>query len=198
MLKRWQWGLLGFVLVASAAIPAYLIFWKQHIRGTEDSERQDESELPSGWNIKEIGDVVPPLDKTKTTYILACKSIVNKQVPRSLTEECLVLTHWQNHPGSDGWVLAVVSRRPKSEDNDEDWYLPTGFSYYPCEKVFDKRPTNKDIYRYMDNRNSGCGWSLSAEIEGYSLVNAMVCNRTWKAVIKEQPTRSFSKDLPPK
>src|SRR5262245_1512665 len=136
MLKRWRWCLLCFVLLVGAAIPATLFLWPEHNRGTEEPERQYESEIPSGWKLEEIAKAASPYDKPIHTYVLAWKITEIKNSPLSVSEECLVLTHRRTkRNGEAPWVLAVLVRSPRGEDieHGKSWHISDGWGWLPTE-----------------------------------------------------------------
>jgi hypothetical protein len=205
MRKRLRMILICFVLLAGAVIATILYFRLEHNRETEIPERQDKSELPPGWSLAEIAEAAPPTYDPKKTYVLAWKIYVStwqlsgeKKRHTSLVEECLVLTHWQEGYEPDEWVLSVLIRQ--KEVDDGQWRLATGWDGYPLySESFDERPSNKKIHGFMDAHGDIADphFYLGPVTSHDRLLDGKVCKRTWKAVIKEEPTRSFSKDPPP-
>jgi hypothetical protein len=151
------------------------------------------SELPEGWRLEDIDKAIPPYRVRGTTFVLAWK-IVEDDRPLC-AEQCLVLKHMEETDRKERWVLASVYRHPKLRNVWELSMLATApdpLFREPSEiwhyQYLVRRPTNKDVYNFMDDVN----WKLDAD-KGYRLVDGRVCQRAWEAGVGEKPTRSFRK-----
>jgi hypothetical protein len=146
--------------------------------------------LPEGWRINEIAQAAHPAAIATTTYVLAWKRLVDDRPV--LTEECLVLADL----GRERWVLSSVHRQQGRGWEIEFGHMGPGYkgfpqgAWVPCTESFTQRPSNKEVYRFTD----GYMWLFWVTPGGQKVHDAQVCKRTWEEVLKEKPTRDFTKD----
>jgi hypothetical protein len=147
--------------------------------------------LPKDWSTDDIAKAAHPSAVPGATHVLAWKCTQDDRP--LLVEECLVLCHL----GENNWQLVSLYRHPNNKDEGQ-WQEsmihfgpskddPTGHDEWHREK-YAKRPSNKDVYDFMDKFK----WHLGAD-EGWKLLGGAVCKTTWQAVLKEKPTRDFGK-----
>lgn len=152
----------------------------------------DDGAFPKDWSLEEIAKAAHPSAVPGATHVLAWKCIEDDRPWR--VEDCLVVCRLNEVD----WYLANVARNLGIKGR-EKWELvmvhmgpgykgdPFGRWVMHIER-YDKRPSNKDIYDFMDEHY----WRLGAE-NGSKLVGGAVCKTTWEAVVKEKPTRDFKK-----
>lgn len=152
--------------------------------------------LPKGWRIEEIAKAAHPSAVPKNTHVLVWKQ--NEDDRPLLVEECLVLCRFPERNGQNSWFLVSLYRHPRTKASN-DWTLSMvhngpGFNGWPQGgweyhyRGFDKRPTSKEIYDFMDEIR----WRLAAH-DGFMLLGGAVCKTTWETVVREKPTRDLKK-----
>jgi len=154
--------------------------------------------LPNGWQLDAISSAVPDPDgdadwsAVGTVHVLAWKV---SQDDRPITvERCLVLKEFAKPGAASRWVLASVCQaRPGVWFLSEVQYLtaPEGGQPRHCVwvrhcKTFEARPTNTDVYAFMDEFE----WGLAPR-PGWRLLRGRVCTEVWRSVIGAEPTRFF-------
>ena len=159
------------------------------ITGGQDAKQKKQStpnEIPRSWNFAEIAKQAPPFGVDR--------QILEDDRPLRV-ESSLVL---QVSDNNRNYTLSHLYRHPNSKD--PKWHLSMGHvsgkkgtKYYPGlwlfrVKGFDKRPTNKDLYKALcfDEVN----WSFQIE-KGWKIVGCGVCEKSWQEAIGEKPTQYF-------
>ena len=153
-----------------------------------DAKTADDEAFPKARAIEEIAKAADPSATPGNTHVLAWKIIEDNRPFR--VEYCLVLCRLKEREKKDVWLLASLARNEASKQ----WSIASlhwlaadrrgGWIWH--YKRFDKRPTNKDIYQFMEEHK----WHLGAD-PGWRLLGGAVCKRTWHAIVNEKPTRDF-------
>jgi hypothetical protein len=146
----------------------------------------DDGAFPSDWSIGEIAKAAHPLAVPSNSHILAWKRKEDNR--RLLDEQCLVLCRISI--SDNVWYLSSLYRHPDGNGNADwqksIWHIgpsdddPIGHWEVHC-KSYDKRPTNKDIYDFIDRYR----WRVGVD-NGWT-----VCKTTWETVLNEKPIRDF-------
>jgi hypothetical protein len=153
--------------------------------------------LPAEWRIEDIAAAVRSPQthfSASGTYVLAWKETGRKEgaEPVFTSAQCLVLKEFRTTDGKQLWVLAFVSsgfvRGTWREDFDYAMRVDGLCCQIPHRREFEKCPTNKDVYAFMDSFE----WQLGPQTDS-QIVRGRVCRDTWKRVIGAEPTRSFKK-----
>jgi hypothetical protein len=154
--------------------------------------------LPKGWRIEEIAQAAHPLCVPRDTHVLAWKSVEDERPLR--IDECLVLCCLKKDGREESWHLVSLYRHPRDGEGAK-WeveivHMGPGYKGFEMgawvwhSERFANRPSNKEIYAFMDMDEFR--WHLGAD-RGFKLLGGAICGDTWKAVVKETPTRDFPK-----
>jgi len=151
------------------------------------------SELPRSWSLEEIALQAPPLVPAERVYALAW-SIIEDERPLRV-ESCLVLkvfadgrhsfVHLYRRPDQPeaGWQIAMTHVA-----GDEPATRPGRWVHHT--KLFDKRPTNREVYAAL--KPAELDWKFDLE-NSWRFVGCGVCEQSWLAALGEKPTRFFGK-----
>jgi hypothetical protein len=149
------------------------------------------NELPRSWSIDEIALQTPPYETPGRVYVLAW-SITEDDRPLRV-ESCLALkvladgrygfAHLYRRPDqpADGWRIAsthVAADDPVNRPGR--WLIHT--------KLFDRRPTNREIYAAM--KLEELDWQFDLK-PSWRFVGCGVCEQSWLEALGEKPTRFF-------
>ncbi len=187
------YGLLIVAIALLVVASPMLVVGKENPKEQPDSKAaakvESKTDLPEGWKLDEIASAAKSV--ADLTYVLAWKIEEDDRPLR--VENCLVLCQLEK----GRWSLMALFRHPKDEKPEweqsrvhvtpEDPRRRGGYVW--LSRTFDKRPSNKEVYDFMDEFR----WRLGAD-EGFKLLGGKVCADTWEAVIKEKPTRLFPKE----
>lgn len=152
------------------------------------------NEPPRSWDLDEIARETPTFAGGRV-YVLAWTIMEDEDDRRLRVESCLVmrvldkkegycLAHLYRHPNNKKpqWELSMthVMGAKGTKDYPGQWYIHT--------KCFEKRPGNKEVYGSLSFEE--VDWTFECE-KGCKLVDCGVCEKTWREVIGERPTRFF-------
>lgn len=148
--------------------------------------------LPKGWRIEEIAKAALPSAHPKNTHVLVWKRIEDERP--LLVESCLVVCRISEDSRRDRWFLVSLYRHPR--EPSKDWTVSwvrfnrgaNGCIEVVHRRGYKNRPSNKEIYGFMDE----IGWCFGAD-DGFKLLGGAVYKTTWETVVKEKPTRDFKK-----
>ena len=183
--------IIGVASCAKDPVPSPPMVQVQASSKKPQEQISDDGAFPKDWRIEEIAKGAHFSAVPGDTHVLAWKRIEDD---RSLLGECcLVLCRI----AEDEWFLVSLGRNPKikgSEEWDTDMtHMGPGYKGFPTgawvwhDQRFKKRPSNKDVYDFMDKHR----WNLGAD-DGWKLLGGAVCKTTWEAVLKEKPTGDFT------
>jgi hypothetical protein len=149
------------------------------------------NELPTSWRLDEIRKAASA-DPDCRAYVLAWKAVQDERPLR--VETCLVLTVHSNDDGSPYWRLSHLYRHPLAKK--PEWELSMthvfdrngGLWFIHCAAL--RKPSNKEIYASLDFANAN--WSFAHE-KGWEVLDCRVCEKTWRQVVGEKPTKFFPK-----
>lgn len=163
-----------------------------------EEKGNEDGAFPKDWSIEEIGKSVNLSAVADATHVLAWKRFGGDGP--LVVEYCLVLCRLDE----DDWRLASLHRSPDIKESGQ-WelvmvHMGPGYKGFPIGawvwhiKRFEKRPSNKDIYDFMDEHDWHLGSDDDLDLgvdDDSKLLGGAVCKRTWEAVLKEKPTRDF-------
>jgi len=192
MLLRYRLRTLLIVLALAPPL-VWFVAWPLSVRTKEP---------PASWKLAEIADAAPPRSDRGPVHVLAWKIVEDDRPLR--VEYCLVLKQLaQPTQQQERWSLASLVRVPSG---DKEWDVVTWWMALDPEfktpplvmhqQHFRERPTNSDIYAFMDK----CNWRLGADADSYIGISGKVnesylidggIGRAWPWVIGQRPTRSF-------
>jgi hypothetical protein len=192
----------ALLLCSLCAAPALLPWDGSPLTGAVE-QRPDEmlraaACLPEGWRLEEIARAALPPACPGATYVLAYKRIANDRPVR--VDYCLVLTHLPDD-GGERWDLIRLARNPGDRDARRAEWHRVEVHYMPYQgwpegawvwhmECFPKRPSSQAVYRFADL----CGWKFTVDGD-WRLLDAKVCEDTWRAIFGEGPSRDFCRGL---
>jgi hypothetical protein len=151
------------------------------------------NELPRTWSLDEIALQMPPFETPGRVYVLAWSILEDERPVR--VESCLALkvladgrhafAHLYRRPDQpeSGWQIAMTH---VAGDTPE---TRPGLIVHHT-KLFDRRPTNRELYAALGLKE--LGWKFELE-NSWRFVGCGVCEQSWLAAIGEKPTRFFGK-----
>ena len=151
------------------------------------------NELPRSWSMEEIALQVPPFQTPGRVYVLAW-SIVEDERPLRV-ESCLALkvladgrhsfAHLYRRPDqpASGWQIAMTHVA-----GDQPATRPGLWLHHT--KLFDKRPTNAQLYAALAPAELDWKFALAND---WRFVGCGVCEQSWLVALGEKPTRLFGK-----